>query len=211
MARWVAAEIGVGKKPKQICNTLGFRSQSPSPAMNEPDITALLAAWRKGCKRAEADLVDIMYPVIKRQAVAALAAHRGSISISATELVHEIYLRLLKQRADFQNRSHFLAIAATTLRRVLMDLWRAKSIQRDAEQQMVVLALVGDAADQLPIDLFSVLQRLEALEKRDPLAARLVEMRLIAGLTNDEAADVLGVGVATAGRHFAFARAWLSK
>jgi RNA polymerase sigma factor (TIGR02999 family) len=175
------------------------------------NITELLSRWRAGEKDAEAQIIVIIYPVIKRQAIAALAAHRGSVSISATELVHESYLRLLQQRSDFQNRNHFLAIAATTLRRVLMDLWRAKSIERNAEQQLVSLALLDNAADQLPVDLFSVLQRMETLEKRDPLAARLVEMRLLAGLTNDEASIVLGVGVATAGRHFAFARAWLSK
>ncbi len=175
------------------------------------NITELLARWRAGEKDAEAAIIEMIYPIIKRQAIAALAAHRGSVSISATELVHESYLRLLKQRSDFQNRSHFMAIAATTLRRVLMDLWRAKSIAHKAEQQLVSLALIDDAVDQMPVDLFSVLQRMETLEKRDPLAARLVEMRLLAGLTNDEASEVLGVGIATAGRHFAFARAWLAK
>jgi RNA polymerase sigma factor (TIGR02999 family) len=178
-------------------------------------ITALINRWQGGDKAAEADLFDVLYPVLKRQALGALASCTpGKLSLSATELVHESYMRLIEQHQTFANRSHFMAIAARTLKRVLLDLIRARQTEkRGRELEFIALADDADAVAGAtsPLALVGAIQRLEQLEKRDPLAAQVLELRLLGGLTNEEAAHVLGIGVATAGRHFAFARAWLAK
>ena len=180
------------------------------------NLTALINRWQRGDKAAEADLFDVLYPVLKRQALGALSSCApGKLSLSATELVHESYLRLLSQHQEFANRAHFLAIAARTLKRVLLDLIKARQTEKRGSQvELIALELINADATpdtRSPLDLVAALQRIEQLEKRDPLAAQVLELRLIGGLTNDEAAEVLHIGVATAGRHFAFARAWLAK
>jgi RNA polymerase sigma factor (TIGR02999 family) len=179
--------------------------------MFDEDITQLLNRWQAGDKAAEARIIEQLYPIMKRQALAALGAQRGDISLSATDLVHESYLRLLQQRNAFQNRQQFVAIAATVLKRVLMDLWRAKAVAREVQQELASIEVFSETGAHVSIEMFSFFQRMESLEKRDPTAAKLVEMRLFGGLSNEEASEILGIGVATGGRYFAFARAWLSK
>lgn len=184
--------------------------------MNALNLTELISRWQRGDKTAEADLFDVLYPVLKRQALGALSSCApGKLSVSATELVHESYLRLIEQHQAFSNRAHFIAIAARTLKRVLLDLIKARMTEKRGSQiEFIALELVNADATpdtRSPLDLVAALQRMEQLEKRDPLAAQILELRIFGGLTNDEAADVLNIGVATAGRHFAFARAWLAK
>ncbi len=98
---------------------------------------------------------------------------------------------------------------------MLLDLIRTRQAEKRGSQVEIVALELIDAdvtpGKHNPLDLVALFQRLEQLEKRDPLAAHVLELRLLGGLTNDEAAQVLNVGVATAGRHFAFARAWLAK
>lgn len=176
----------------------------------------LLNRWKAGDKSAESALIDSLYPILKRNARSALGkCAPGKLSLSATELVHETYLRLIKQRNGFENRAHFMAIAAQTLKRVILDLIKVRQTEKRGSQiELIALELINtDATPETrsPLDLVAAFQRIEQLEKRDPLAAQVLELRLLGGLTNDEAAEVLNIGVATAGRHFAFARAWLAK
>ena len=186
--------------------------------MTEPnlDLTGLLNRWKSGDKSAESALVEALYPILKRSAHSALGkCAPGRLSLSATELVHETYLRLIQQRNGFENRAHFMAIAAQTLKRVTLDLIKARQAERRGSQvELIALELINPDAtpdSRSPLDVVAVFQRMDQLEKRDPLAAHVLELRLLGGLTNDEAARVLNIGVATAGRHFAFARAWLAK
>jgi RNA polymerase sigma factor (TIGR02999 family) len=184
------------------------------------DLTEQLKRWKAGDKAAENILIEALYPQLKRSALGALSkCAPGRLSLSATELVHETYLRLVDQRNDFENRAHFMAIAAQTLKRVLLDLIKARQTEKHgAAVDFIALELldpnlVPDANQnrRSPIALVAAFQRLEQLSNRDPIAANVLELRLLGGLTNDEAAFVLKIGVATATRHFAFARAWLGK
>jgi RNA polymerase sigma factor (TIGR02999 family) len=183
------------------------------------DITTLLGQWRSGDLPARDALVAALYPILRSQASARLRqVTPGELSISATDLAHEAYLRLIEQRAVYANRGHFLAIVAQTLRRVLTDLIRDRSAQkRGALAQKISLTQLNlDQLDQAPIDgpspfeITHLLQALETLERREPIAAKVIELRFFGGLSIAESAEVLGIGTATANRHFALARAWLA-
>ncbi len=182
--------------------------------MNPADITRLLAQAKAGDPQAWRDAVDLLYPALKSLARGALArCDAGKLSLSTTDLVHELYLKVADQRSGFANRAHFLAIAAQSMRRVLVDLIRERAAEkRGADLQIVPLHDVD--TDQLVehqfADLHAVLDALTQLETLDPRAAMLVELRIFGGLSNDQAAEVLAIGSATAGRDFAFARAWLA-
>lgn len=156
----------------------------------------------------------LIYPEMRRVAAQLLARERGEVSLQATELVHETYLRLAGQeRASFQSRAHFLSISARMVRRVLVDHWRRKHRRRrgghaqriDLEQ---VPLLVAAGAEPELLDLNDALERFEAI---DPEAARLVELRFFAGLTLDEAALTMGIGRTAIVETWQYARAWLKQ
>jgi RNA polymerase sigma factor (TIGR02999 family) len=181
-----------------------------------PDLTSLLNRWKSGDKAAESALMEILYPLLKRSARSALGkCAPGKLSLSATELVHETYLRLIQQRNGFDNRAHFMAIAAQTLKRVILDLLKARGRSKRSKATDLIALDATDAALQpsgdQPLNLIELLQQIESLSHRDPAAAQVLELRLLGGLSTHDAAEVMGISVATAGRHFAFARAWLQQ
>jgi RNA polymerase sigma factor (TIGR02999 family) len=183
--------------------------------LNQSDITGLLERWRAGDKSAETALLDAIYPHLRALAQQALRSTNYRLSLRATELVNEAYLRLLDQRAPFENRDHFIAIASSVMRRVLMDLLRARAAEkRGADIDRVSLELGGDGdqvASEDAIDWLALDEALTTLEQRDATAARVVELRYFGGFNNEEVAVELGMGVATIVRRWQFARAWLHK
>lgn len=177
-------------------------------------VTDLLDRWRAGDRSAESDLMEHIYPALRAMAQRELGAPgSGNLTIRATELAHEAYLRLLDQRAPWQNRAHFLAIAGRTIRRVAVDLVR----QRQAEKRGAFVDFVtfdwhdekGHPSSGDSVDLLALDTALEALARRDAVAAEVVELRYFSGLNNDEVAEVIGIGVATVVRRWRFGRAWL--
>jgi RNA polymerase sigma factor (TIGR02999 family) len=186
-------------------------SSPPKPT----EVTELLAQWRGGDKVAEQRLISVLYPMLRTIAhrIIRPASHR--LSLRATELAHEAYLRLADQRSDWVSRAHFLGIAARVTRRVLIDLVREREAgKRGAGVEVLSLELEAGtdiAAGGDRIDWLALEQALRQLEARDPIAAKIVELRYFGGLSNDEVGDLLGIGVATVGRHWKFARAWLHK
>jgi RNA polymerase sigma factor (TIGR02999 family) len=178
-------------------------------------VTGLLDRWRAGDRAAETELMKHLYPALRSMAQREVgAAGAGKSQVSATELAHEAYLRLLDQHAPWQNRAHFLAAVARTIRRVSVDLFR----QRQAEKRGALIDFVTfdwqDENDQPAAadttDLLALDQALEALAQQDAVTAQVVELRYFSGLNNDEVAEVIGIGVATVGRHLRFGRAWLN-
>jgi len=177
-------------------------------------VTDLLDRWRAGDQSAESDLMKHLYPALRAMAQREVgAAGAGKLTMRATDLAHEAYLRLLDQRSPWQNRAHFLAIAGRTIRRVAVDLVR----QREAEKRGAGIDFVtfdwqdekGQPAAADSVDLLALDQALEGLEKRDAVAAQVVELRYFSGLNNDEVAEVIGIGVATVVRHWRLGRAYL--
>jgi RNA polymerase sigma factor (TIGR02999 family) len=136
------------------------------------------------------------------------------MTMRATELVHETYLRLADQSTSFKNRAHFLALFARLLRRVVVDLLRHRSAAKRDRNLLVELQI--DEADDTElasstetIDWLGLDAALKDLSTRDPIAAQIVELRYFGGMNNDEIAAALDIGPATVGRHWRFARAWL--
>ena len=112
--------------------------------MTQTDITELLAQWHHGDKQAEQRLMEVLYPVIRAMAQQELHNATFQLSLSATDLAHEAYLRLIDQRGAAQNRSHFLAITSRVMRRVLVDLLRARSAdKRGGGMERVTMELSG--------------------------------------------------------------------
>ena len=175
-------------------------------------VTDLLALAAAGDREALDRAFPLVYEELRRLAHRQLRHESDGHTLSTTALVHEAYLRLVDQtRAGWQDRSHFLAVAATAMRRVLVDhARRHRATKRGAARRPVPLASV----EQLPIDeraeflvdLDEALQRLAALDDRQ---ARVVECRFFGGYTEEETAEALGIGLRTAKRDWAKARSWL--
>ncbi len=157
-------------------------------------------------------LVDEVYIELRRLANGYLRRERAQ-SIQATELVHDAYLRLLKDKhPQWRNRTHFLAIAAISMRRLLVERARARHAhKRGGDQVQVTLDDQLAAAEAPSIDVIAVDRALEALAQRDPQQARIVELRFFGGLTVEETAEALSISPATVKRDWTVAKAWLMR
>jgi RNA polymerase sigma factor (TIGR02999 family) len=174
------------------------------------EVTRILSAIEQGDPHAAEALLPLVYNELRRLAADRMSAERLDHTLNATALVHEAYLRLVgpTEPRAYRDRQHFFATAATAMRRVLIDMARRKQTDKRG----------GDRArqdlDHLPApqpddELLALDEALDRLAAEDPIKARLVELRYFAGLTADEAAEVLGISSSTADRHWAYARAWL--
>jgi len=183
--------------------------------LSENDITGLLTRWRAGDKSAESALMDALYPLLCSLAQRQLRDSSHRVTLRATELVNESYIRLLDQRTPWENRRHFVAVASSVMRRVLVDLLRARAAEKRGRDYDHVELVPGGEADQVTgepaMDWLVLEEALTTLERRNSGAARIVELRYFGGLNNDEVAAELEIGVATVVRHWQFARAWLHK
>jgi RNA polymerase sigma factor (TIGR02999 family) len=168
------------------------------------EVTHILAAIEQGDPTAVGQLLPLVYDELRRLAAAQLAREKPGQTLEATALVHEAYLRLVGDQ-QFANRRHFFAAAAQAMRRILVESARRKQLApRIAFEGFEPAAPAGD--DRL-LELHDALERLAAEE---PMAAKVVEARVFAGLSVEEAAAALGLSRATAYREWAFARAWLA-
>lgn len=177
-----------------------------------PQITKWLADWRRGDTVARDRLFAVMHPELRQIATRFLDHERPDHTLEPNALVNELCLRLLGgQPIEYSDRSHFLAIAAQTMRRILIDHARARVAgKRGGEQQRVSLSAVdGWSPIARSEDVLALDQVLSMLEQADPRAARVVELRFFGGLREEDVADVLGVSEITVKRDWKFARAWL--
>lgn len=178
--------------------------------MNAPDVTYLLHRWREGDRAALDELTPLLYDELRRLASGQLARERRNHTLQATEVVHEAFVRLIDTDIPWQDRAHFLAVAAQTMRRLLVDHARAKGRDKRGGDLVRVTLHPGDATAQPDGEEILTLDRaLTELARRDPRAAAVVELHHFGGLTYDEAAVVLGVSPATVKRDLRVARAWL--
>jgi RNA polymerase sigma factor (TIGR02999 family) len=184
------------------------------------DVTRILHAIDQGDPHAAEQLLPLVYDELRKLAAAKLAHEKPGQTLDATGLVHEAYLRLvgpsLAEAAgsdkQFANRRHFFAAAAEAMRRILIE--RARHKQRHKHgggRQRVELQPDLDIAAEPDDILLALDAALTKFAEQHPLHARLVALRYFAGLTGDQAADVLGISTSTADRHWVFARAWLRR
>ncbi len=174
-------------------------------------ITRLLEELRTGKQGAESQLIEAVYPELRRIAMRHMRNERTGHSLQTTARVNEAYMRLLGGgERDFQNRAHFFAVAASQMRAILVDHARhRRAKKRDGGRVRVeltdVLTISEDKLDQvLEID-----EALERLRVWDPRQCKIVEMRFFAGLTEEEIAEILGVTPRTVKRDWKVAKAWL--
>jgi RNA polymerase sigma factor (TIGR02999 family) len=178
------------------------------------EVTRILSAIREGDQQALAELLPAVYGELRRIAAQRLRGEKPGQTLDATALVHEAYLRLLgpTEQAHWENRAHFFAAAAEAMRRILIDRARAKKrLKRGGQAQRLDLERL-DLSCPVPSDeLLALDEALSRLQQKDPRKAELVKLRFFAGMTNDQAAELLGISRATAERDWTFARAWLYK
>jgi len=185
-------------------------------AESDSRITTLLDQWKSGDRSVENALAEQIYPILRAQAHAQVQRNGGALTLRPTELANEAYERLVEQRSvDWQNRDHFFAIAATVLRRVAVDYLRYRNAEkRGGGAAMLPLDHldVDDSGAPIPqVDWLELDQALDELAKVDKELVRLVELRVFTGLGVEQIAEVTGSSVATVGRRWRFARAWLAE
>ena len=158
-------------------------------------------------------LLPIVYQELRRLAASYLRRERPGQTLQPTALVHEAYLRLMKDRPErWQNRAHFCAIAAHSMRQILIERARARGAQkRGGARPRVTLDEALVAGGERSIDILALDEALERLAALDPEQARLVELRFFGGLTVEETAEAMDISPATVKRHWAVARAWLAR
>jgi RNA polymerase sigma factor (TIGR02999 family) len=173
----------------------------------------LLLAWRQGNQAAFEELIPLVYDELRRLAHRQLRGERTNHTLQTAELVHETYLRLVdSSRVQWQNRAHFLAVAAQSMRRILVDAARSRqSLKRGGEQTRVALDAELTIAGAPNVDVVALDDALESLSRMDQRRSRVVELRFFGGLTVEETAAVLDVSPETVMRDWKVAKAWLFK
>jgi RNA polymerase sigma factor (TIGR02999 family) len=181
--------------------------------MSNPDspITALLVRWRDGDQEALNALTGLVYDNLRRIAARHLARERLGFTLSATEVVHEAYQRLVGAEISWQDRAHFLAVASRQMRQLLVDRARTRGREKRSGDgwRRVTLAEVGQSADAEPVDILIVQEALERLASFDPRKADLVDLMVFGGLTGKDIAEVMNVSEQTVWREWRMAKAWL--
>jgi RNA polymerase sigma factor (TIGR02999 family) len=179
------------------------------------ELTRLLNQVDPGNHRAAKDLLPLVYEELRRLARARMVQERREHTLQATALVHEAYLRLVGDGADWDSRGHFFAAAAEAMRRILIEHARArKSLKRGGGLERVALDGVGEA---LPVispfhdieDLLALDEALQRFAVEAPDKVNLVKLLYFAGLSLEEAASAMGISKTTAHRNWIYARAWL--
>jgi len=181
-------------------------SDSPSD-----DTTQLLRAWAEGDSQALRELAPRVYRELRRMAARLLQNERPGYSLQSADLVHEVYLRLVNARElNWQHRAHFFAVAATLMRRILLDRARRRlADKRGGKAQPLDLTRSLDVAQAKARELVALDDALSALAEVDPRKSRIVELRFFGGLSVKETAEVVKVSSDTVLRDWKMARAWL--
>lgn len=176
------------------------------------DVTQVLQAVSRGEARAAEDLLPLVYDQLRHLAASRMAQENAGQTLQATALVHEAWLRLVKEgERNWQNRAVFFAAAAEAMRRILIENARRKSRLKRGGGGLERVALTDiDLAESSPDDrILMIDEALERLQAEDPEAAKLVVMKFFGGMTDQEAAENLGVTDRTVRRQWAYAKAWL--
>jgi RNA polymerase sigma factor (TIGR02999 family) len=178
------------------------------------DVTRIIAEIEHGDSDAAEQLLPLVYDELRKLAAAKLAHEKPGQTLQATALVHDVYLRLIGpvgcEPQRWESRGHFFAAAAEAMRRILVEQARHKGrIRHGGARQRVELDSACAVVEPLSMDLLALDEALTKLATNHPVKSDLVKLRFFAGLTMPEAAAALGISLATAERHWMFARSWL--
>jgi RNA polymerase sigma factor (TIGR02999 family) len=184
------------------------------PAVPPTDVTRLLHEWASGDRQALPALMEAVYPELHRIAARHLSRERRGHTLQPTALVSEAYLRLAKQPAgkQWQDRSHFFAVAARVVRAVLVDHARARiAAKRGGGAICIELSEAMAPVPAPPVDLIDLNAALTALEAIDPQQSQVVELRYFGGLSINETAEVLAVSPSSVDRDWLLAKTWIRR
>lgn len=177
------------------------------------DVTRILNAIEQGDGQAVDELLPLVYDELRCLADRKLSQERSGQTLQATALVHEAYIRLVEAESrNWDNRRHFFAAAAEAMRRILIEKARKKrSLKRGGDKRRIALdeSIAVTPEDISPDDLLTFNEALEKLEQKDKTKADLIKLRVFAGLTGKQAAQILGISPSRASEDLAYARAWL--
>jgi RNA polymerase sigma factor (TIGR02999 family) len=181
------------------------------------EVTHILSAIEQGDPHAAAQLLPLVYDELRQLAAAKLAREQPGQTLDATALVHEAYVRLVGAppegaAREWDGRAHFFAAAAEAMRRILVEQARRKRRHKHGGGRPRAEIDVADLAAPMPAeDVLALDEAMTRFAAEDPVRAQLVGLRFFAGLSNEEAAQVLGISAVTAKRHWRYARAWLHR
>lgn len=181
-------------------------------APSQQELTRLLIRVGDGDRAAAGDLLPLVYGELRRLADSYMREERAGHTLQPTALVHEAYLRLVDQtRVRWQDRTHFFAVAATCMRRILVNHARDRRRQKRGgpDARRIALADLADTGVIGDAELVALDDALAKLERLDERKVRVVELRFFAGFTVEQAAELLDVSAVTVKRDWEFARAWL--
>lgn len=193
------------------------RIMDPSSASNGTDVTLLLQRWSGGDQRALDRLMPLVYDELRGVAHRRLKAERTGHTLQTADLVHEAYARMADADLDLKNRAHFFALAARTMRRILVDYARAKTAEKRGGGagalpiHELTVQVADDDAETETAEILALHAALEKLEAQDPRKAQVIEAHIFGGLTYDETAEVVGISAATVDRDLRMAKAWLAR
>ncbi len=175
------------------------------------EVTQVLVALQHGDPKAADELLPLIYQELRHLAAHKMSNESPGHTLQPTALVHEAWLRLVgAEQQTWQNRAHFFGAAAEAMRRILIESARRKrAVRHGGGQQRLDIEEVNVAAGMKDDELLALDEVLDTFAAEDPQKAELVELRYFAGLSFEEAAEVLAVSVPTAKRWWAYARAWL--
>ncbi len=177
------------------------------------DVTRILSAIEQGEPKAAGELLPLVYDELRKLAARKLAHEKPGQTLQATALVHEAYLRLVGGQGipiGWRSRGHFFGAAAEAMRRILVEQARRKAGPRaGGGRRRVDLDVIEPSSEEPRVDLIALDEALTALEAKDHRKAELVRLRFFAGLSIDQAAEVLGISVATAKNDWSYAKSWL--
>jgi RNA polymerase sigma factor (TIGR02999 family) len=176
-------------------------------------VTQLLLEVSGGDRSAVDELLPLVYRELKRLAGAQLRNERPGHTLQPTALVHEAYIKLVDQRdVSWQNRAHFMGVAAQVMRRILMDYARTRNREkRGSGVRPVALDEALVVSEDRSSELVEIDEALTRLEQMDPRQAKVVELRFFGGLSVEETAEVMGISTPTVKREWAMAKAWLRR
>ena len=188
-------------------------SRSGTPETLAPEVTALLRAWTAGDEGARDRLIPLVYRELHGLAHHYMAGEQPDATLQTTALVNELYVRLVDvRRIGWMGRTHFFAVCAQLMRRVLVDMARSrKAAKRGGQAVHVPLDEHLIPTHEPPVDILALNDALDRLAAFDARKSRVVELRFFGGLTIEETAEVMGLSHATIERNWNFARAWLRR
>ena len=181
-----------------------------TPETEAQEVTRLLQSLNAGNREAVDALVPLVYAELRKLAAHYLKAEREEHTLQPTALVHEAFLRLVEQETAWQNRTHFFAMAANLMRRILVDYARSHTAEkRGGEAEKIALEDAFVFVKERPSEMIALDEALNKLAKIDPRRSRVVELKFFGGLTTEEIAEVLKLSTDTVKRDWKFARNWL--